>query len=67
MASALPDIRAVSAAGSATLGGAVAKVVIRYLNFKYPGFVDASITDPIDTISVGLLAGLGAYLSRSST
>lgn len=55
--------KAYGAAGSATLGGALAKIVIRYLNYRYPGFVDASITDSIDTAVVGALAGFGAWIA----
>lgn len=62
-----PDIRAYGAAGTATLGGAAAKVIIRVLDWKYPGFVDASITDPIDTLVVGALAGFGAWVTRRDT
>ncbi len=63
--SALPDARALSAGGAATLGGALAKILIRFLDYKYPGFSNG-ITDSIDTISVGFLAGLGAYITRSA-
>ena len=49
-------------AGAATLfGGALAKIIIRVLNYKWPGLLDPNMTDGIDDLAVAGMAYYGAY------
>ena len=54
--------KAYGAGGAALVGGAVAKLLIRLINFKWPGFLDDGTAGAIDTISVAALAGVGAWV-----
>lgn len=57
-----PDLnKAYGAGGSAVVAGALAKILIRVVNSKWPGFLDESTTDAIDTLLVALVAFAGAY------
>jgi len=58
-----PDMnKSFGAGGFALVGGAIAKIVIRVLNYKWPGFLDETTTDAVDDISVAGLAWFGAYI-----
>jgi len=57
-----PDMnKSFGAGGFALIGGAIAKLIIRYLNVKHPGFLDDTTTDAIDDIAVAGMAWAGAY------
>ena len=49
------------AGGFALFGGAVAKIIIRLINYAAPGFLDETTSEAIDTIAVAGLAWAGAY------
>lgn len=53
--------KAYGAGGGALIAGALAKIVIRILNVKWPGLVDDGTADAIDTVFVGVVAFAGAY------
>lgn len=50
------------AGGFALVGGALARLVIRFLNYKEPGFLDDATEEAINTIFEAGCAWFGAYL-----
>lgn len=54
--------KAIAAGSAALLGGAVMKILTRIINLRWPGFLDEGTTDALDTLVVGGIAYLGAYL-----
>lgn len=54
--------KAIGAGGTALVGGALAKITIKIINAKWPGFVDPDLVDAIDTLFVAGIAYLGAYI-----
>jgi hypothetical protein len=59
--------KAYGAGGSALIGGAIAKIIIRVVNYKWPGLLDPSMTDGIDDVAVAAMAFIGAYLTSHKT
>lgn len=55
--------KAYAAAGATVLGGALAKIVIRILNVRYPGFLDPGTIDALDTLFVGGLTTAAVYFT----
>lgn len=56
--------KAIGAGGSALIGGALAKIVIKIVSVKWPSFIDPSIADAIETVFVGGIAFIGAYIPQ---
>lgn len=54
--------KALGAGAASLVGGAIAKIIIRVLNYKWPGLLDPSMTDGIDDVAVAAMAFYGAYL-----
>ena len=54
--------KAVAAGGTAFLGGAIARIVTRIVDAKWPGVIDAQTTSDIGSLVVAILTFVVTYL-----
>lgn len=66
MAIALDNNKAIGAGFAALAGGALAQVMIRVLNWEWPGLVDEDTHAAIVTLSTAVVTYLGTWLTPHS-
>lgn len=55
--------KAWGALGSVTVGGTLARLIAHFVNFRWPGLVDAETLGDLSMVAAGGLAWVGAWVT----